>query len=173
MNENESMLARGARLGVVLFALLLALAALLMALAPPAQARTLINERLPISDAAYSCNGELFTYEGTIHIMATQSEDKTGGSHFKNHFNVQAHGETPSGAKYIISSVNDGMVQFIENESTDNGPLTATATEHMNVLRQGEDGTEDDYKARGVFHITQNANGELTAYVGDFEFECQ
>lgn len=173
MNENESMLARGARLGVVLFALLLALAALLMALATPAQARTVINERLPVSGTEYNpCHGEPFAYEATFHLLGEFHQDASGGSHGKVHVNAHGKGESPSGAKYVINGEGNLHYKYdheYDHESADN----YTDTMHFNFIRQGEDGTEDDLKAQAVTHVTENANGELTAHVVNFEFECQ
>jgi hypothetical protein len=149
--------------------ILATLAALLMTLAPPAQAAETFNERIPLSGTfVNTCTGEPFTYDGTLHTVGHFVEDKSGGIHFKGHTNFRAKGLSPSGAKYVINSADNSHSKFAV-KSADN----FTNPSHFNIIRQGENGTQDDYKARGVFHWTQNANGEYTALVANFEVECQ
>ena len=75
---------------------------------------------------------------------------------------------SPSGAKYVITAVGNEEVTF-----TIDAAFTATQTFPVHIIRQGEDGTEEDYNAQFVVHFTQNANGELTADVVNIEFDCQ
>ena len=43
----------------------------------------------------------------------------------------------------------------------------------VSIIRQGEDGTQEDYRAQIMFHLTQNDNGETTAQVDIYKWECK
>jgi hypothetical protein len=152
-----------------LMLVLAALAALLMALATPAQAQT-VNQKIPISGSFFNIcrGGETFTLEGTLHLVGKSSEDESGGTHNVVHSNLQLQGESPSGAKYVFNETTNSPLKA-DIESAD----TITLTNHGNLIRQGEDGTVEEVRSRTVIHITRNPNGELTAVVNTFEFECQ
>jgi hypothetical protein len=150
--------------------LLAVVAVLVVVLAPPAQAQA-TSERIPISGTFPNpCTGEEFTFEGTLHLVGNDFLDSSGGAHFKGHSNLQAQGVSPSGAKYVITAVGNEELRFnIDAESA----FTSTQTFPVHIIRQGEDGTEEDYHAQFVVHFTQNANGELTADVANIEFDCK
>jgi hypothetical protein len=153
--------------------LILAVMALLMvALAVPAFAQAqpeTFNERSPISfDLFNDCTGESVPLEGTIHTVAHFNTDAAGGVHLKGHINMQARGESTSGAKYILNFAS----QF-EGKSDANSADVSTDTVNLELIRQGEDGTEDDFFLPLKIHFTQNANGEYTAEREFFELVCR
>jgi hypothetical protein len=154
--------------------LLAAVAMLVVALAPAAQAQATserVNERIPISGSFPNpCTGEVFTFEGTLHLVGHTVVDSSGGVHFKGHEQINAQGVSDTGAKYVFTGVFNEEVTFdIDGESA----FTATQTFPVHIIRQGEDGTEEDYhQVPFVTHLTWNANGELTAEVINIEFDC-
>jgi hypothetical protein len=110
-------------------------------------------------------------FEGTLHVVTNVVEDSSGGIHFKRLFRIQAQGVgLDSGAKYVWTSAeNEHVTSDIDAESA----TTFTQTFHGNIIRQGEDGAEEDVRAQLVIHFTQNATGELTAEVLTAKAECQ
>jgi hypothetical protein len=148
--------------------LLAAVAMLVLALAPVAQARA-INQKIPISDTRFDeCTGEPFVFEGTLHIVSRINEDSSGGAHAGGTVTSIGQGVAPSGAKYVIANATSSHGNFGVDSA---GNLHFTGT--YQTIRQGEDGTEDDSRAIFRFHFTENANGELTAVIDNVTFECR
>ncbi len=153
--------------------LILAVMALLMvALAVPAFAQAAgngaINLREPWTIELTSCTGEPFTLEGEIHVVAHPTVDSAGGAHFNGHINIQGRGQTASGDKYVLNHTS-----MFEGKSDANSADVSTDTVHLNLIRQGEDGTEDDLSIPLRIHFTQNANGEYTAEYFFGDIVCQ
>jgi hypothetical protein len=163
------------RVVVVLSALALAVGLLTLALpASPAQAQPdqMFNERLPFAfTTVHSCTNEEVSIEGTQHLIFFTNEDANGGFHFKGHNNLQATGVSASGAKYVIRESLNNHNNFNEfSESASN----FTMTDSFHMIRQGPaTATEDEIVVKVVFHVTVNANGEVTSVVDQFEAVCQ
>ena len=51
--------------------------------------------------------------------------------------------------------------------------LIAHESQTVKITRQGSVTTTDDLQAKALFHITINAQGEVTAEVSKFEFVCK
>ena|SRR5215211_6080119 len=159
---------------VVALALAASLLTLAVVLAKPAQAQAQtdhFNERVPISGVFVNpCTGEEVTYEGTIHLVFQRTEDASGGFHFKGHQNIQVQGVGTSGAKYVILETNNQQQNFdVFSESAS----SFTSTDTFQVIRQGSETAEDDFQGKATFHVTVNANGEVTSDVVKFESECK
>jgi hypothetical protein len=137
-----------------------------------AQATTdTFNGRSPFtSEFINPCTGELVLFEGTSHFVFHRTEDAGGGFHFKGHNNNQAKGVSDSGAKYVFHDVGNFQENFrVFSESADN--FTSMGTEQ--VIRQGSETAEDDFQLKLLFHVTINANGEITSEVEQIESECK
>ena len=125
------------RIRVVLgVAVVMAAAVALTAGAALAQAETgTINEQIPFSgeETVNECTGEPVTIEGTIHTLFHTTNTENGGMHFVGHFNVQGRGVSPSGAKYVLVSGDN----FIVNGEFAPEPVeqTRTVEGHIMVLR--------------------------------------
>jgi hypothetical protein len=161
------------RVVVVVSALALAASLLTLALlAKPTQAQAesdTFNLRFPVAFGAINhCTGEEAFIEGTAHSVFHFTEDANGGFHVKSLFHVQGQGVSPSGAKYVIHDSSNSHFN-VRAESADN--LTHTGT--FKVIRQGSATPEDDFKVKLLFHVTINANGEVTAEVEADERECK
>jgi cyclophilin family peptidyl-prolyl cis-trans isomerase len=135
-----------------------------------------VNERIPISgEGENPCTGETFTFEGTLHLVVHVTYDGNESHHVINQLNLQGRGVSPSGAKYVLGLVEHGgqNITFEDETHAEIAKSNHTATSTIKVLRQGEDGTTEDFMARFIFHVTQNANGEWTAEVLQGEAECK
>ena len=138
-----------------------ALAALLLAallgLAHPAAAETL-STRVPFSFAGRSCSGgEPITIEGTLHLVQREAADAAGGTHHGFLIHVQGQGTDASGVKYVLVE----RSSFARNARADGGGVWTDAIAAV-LIRQGESHPGDG-QTHVVIHLTENANGELTA----------
>jgi len=137
-----------------------ALAALLLAavlgLARPAAAETL-STRVPFSFTGPSCSGgEPITSEGTLHVVRREGTDAAGGTHRGFSYNIHGQGTDASGVKYVLVA---------RQSSADNagaGGATWTNTIADVLIRQGESHPGDG-QTHVTLHLTENANGEVTA----------
>jgi hypothetical protein len=140
----------------------LALAAGLLTLAllekpAQAQAETITStDRIPVSFSVESCSGELVFVEGTSLTVAHTTIDANGGFHTNFQFNVKGQGEgLSSGDKYIFNSTANTHINAP-------GPFNATVNQTLKIIRQGSDETTGDFNGFFVFHVTVNANGDVT-----------
>ena len=164
---------------VVAVMLALALAGGLLALAllakpTQAQAQTEnFNERIPLTIITTNeCTAEAISVEGTVHVVGTTTQDAAGNLHVQGHTNFVGEGVgITSGAEYIVREVQTthGNVHDFEG---DQAPATFTQPYTLHVIRKGSATPEDDFLIHTLFHITVNANGEVTAEVVEESFEC-
>jgi hypothetical protein len=154
------------RIGMVVVLVLVAT----MTFAPFAQARgTEFNQTEPFTFSfTHPCTGEQITGDGTSHIMGTFMEDPRGGLHWQSQTNTSGRGVgSPSGAMYIVNGASHDAIYVRDNEY----PVTLTLFQRTQFIRQGEDMPEDDFVFYTLYHITINANGELTTEVGEIDPE--
>ena len=153
---------------VVALALAASLLTLAVVLAKPAQAQAQIfidKDQSRFSFLVIGCTEEVLV-EGTVNTLTHTTTDENGGSHTKLHFNFQAQGEgVSSGDNYVFQS------QFNANENFTDA-LTTTFTRTFQIKRQGSTTPGDDATFKSVFHVTVNAQGEVTAEVASFEEVC-
>jgi hypothetical protein len=129
------------------------------------------NFSVPISYTGYTycySNGasEYIQISGTIHFLTHTTLDSQGGAHIVYHTNyagVSGVGMT-TGAKYQAS----GSSQYTYNARS--LPYTTTGTSSFRLIGQGQN---TNYLVHYTFHVTVNANGELTAIVSNFRMECK
>lgn len=129
-------------------------------MSPPLWAAT--STTIPL-DAIRSgdCTGEDVELSGTIHLVSQLQPDGSEVSHF-NFQGVSGVGLT-SGTKYRASSVDHVRLA---------APFPSDITS-VRSLRLISRGPEDDLLVRFLFHITVNANGEVTAEVEDVTSKCK
>jgi hypothetical protein len=106
------------------------------------------------------CTGEDVELSGTIHLVSQLQSDGSEVGHI-NYQGVSGVGLT-SGTTYRSSSVDNFRLA---------APFPSDITS-VRSLRLISPGPEDDLLVRFLFHITVNANGEITAEVEDVNFEC-
>jgi hypothetical protein len=144
---------------------LAALAALLLAAvlgpARPAAAETL-RTRVPFAFTVPSCSGgEPITIEGTLHIVQRvvrqEGADAAGGTHEGFSYTVHGQGTDANGVKYVLSEGSS----YARNAGA-NGGEAATNTIRTVLIRQGESHPGDG-QTHVTLHLTENANGQVTA----------
>jgi hypothetical protein len=133
------------------------------------------RERLPVSEEWTNwCTGETVTWEGTVQMVYTFGESAGGNVLSAGLHLVQLQGTSDSGARYILhqSATSSVVIVGYDPEGGFDSVLTETIRYPVSIIRQGEDGTPDDYRGQILFHLTQNADGEITAQVEIFNPEC-
>lgn len=113
--------------------------------------------------------GEYVLLEGTLHIVANVFWDNAGNLHVTGHSQpqgVKGVGLT-SGDKYIGTGVTRynyifGSVGF---------PIYIET--YINNFRIIGEGNGNNYLIHQNLHMTINANGEVTAYVDNYEADCK
>jgi hypothetical protein len=144
-------------------------------LAPPTEARvdaavtTVTNERLPFSQTTFvPCAneglGEDVLLEGSIHEVTRSTETGSGNISFTIHLNPQGI----SGTGLTTGDTYQGMGAFTLRGTLAPGE-TFTVTDVFQVIGPGPD---NNFSAHTTFHVTVNANGELTSEVNNFSVEC-
>ena len=129
---------------------------------------TTTSENVPFTSTLLNpCNGDLITFQGTLHITNTLTTDAGGGTHLKTHVNYQdvTGTGTPSGLNYRIGTVANESLN--DNEE---GQLDNTVIQTLKLIAPG---TALNYFTRLVFHVTINANGQTTSEVIESRVECR
>ncbi len=129
-------------------------------MSPPLWAAT--STTIPL-DAIRSgdCTGEDILLSGRIHLVSQLQSDGSEVGHF-NYQGVSGVGLT-SGTTYRASTVDHFRLV---------APFPSDITS-VRSLRLISPGPEDDLLVRFLFHITVNANGEITAEVENVNIECK
>ena len=166
---------------ILLFVASLLLTQLLVAF--PTQAATPFNSPLPpaltetssvkvpaniyvFADCALGGQGEEIYLAGNLHIVSHTTLDPNGGYHSTLSFQPQGIsgvGST-SGDKYQAT----GITRYSDNYL--NLPYTTTYVNNFRIIGQGPG---NNYLVHETYHITINANGELTAFVDNWSIDCK
>ncbi len=121
-----------------------------------------LNASFPFGGVFFFCD-EPVQIDGTYHIISDFNIIGDGRVHGRFHINAKGKGTgLVSGAKYEWNdAINDAFNAAIG--------VTETFTQNWKVIGQG---SATDFTLKQKFHITINANGELTVLRGDFVAEC-
>jgi hypothetical protein len=139
--------------------------------APVAAAETeTTNTRIPIVvDEFVPCAnagaGELVTLSGTLHVLQHTTIDEAGGVHVTLHVQpagVSGTGQT-TGDRYRGTGVTQQQFNTV-------GASTQTLLNNFRIIGEGP---RNNLLVHHTFHVTVNANGEVTATVDNFNLECQ
>jgi hypothetical protein len=132
---------------------------------------TITNTSTPISfSAPVPCAnggvGEVVDFTGTIHelIRTTVNDNHVSSTLEENFQGLKGTGET-TGDTYV----GNGHVTESLSGSLTNGQLTETAVLHEAFNGQG---SAPNLTISELFHITVNANGDVTTSFSDFEVTC-
>jgi hypothetical protein len=106
------------------------------------------------------CTGEVVELTGTIHLVNQTQADGSVIGHF-NYQNVSGVGQT-SGRTYQVSAVD----HFRLNAPV---PTNVTSVQSFRLISRG---AESNLLVTVLYHITINANGELTASIDDLNMQC-
>lgn len=127
------------------------------------------NEKTPIDLFVWvSCAEEWVHLSGNLHVVYHATFDNSGGLHIEEHFNpqrVRGHGMS-TGLKYQGT----GVTRYHTNLRPDGYPYEHTYVNNFRIIGQGPG---NNYLVHETFHITINANGEVTAYVDNFSVDCK
>ncbi|HEX8285768.1 MAG TPA: hypothetical protein VF588_20595 [Pyrinomonadaceae bacterium] len=133
-----------------------------------ARAATTTNENIPFTDTRVNtCNGDLVTFQGTMHVTNTVTIDASGGFHLKTHVNYQdvSGVGAPSGLPYRVGTTTNEVL------NDNDGPQSeATVIQTVKLISQGP---APNFFLRLVFHVTINANGQTTSTVTESSIECR
>ena len=146
---------------------LIALAAALLVLVP-AFGEIQINDKVPLTMSVFiPCAGETVVLTGELHTVMSITENENG-IHVRSHFQpMGVSGVGPiSGNKYQAT----GVTRQDMNTASDGFPVTQTFVNNFRIIGQGPG---NNYLVHAVFHVTVNANGEVTAQVDNSSTECK
>ncbi|MCR9015995.1 hypothetical protein [Aquiflexum gelatinilyticum] len=108
--------------------------------------------------------GELVDLNGEYHMVTNAVTSKSGNTMYKSHINLKGIGVgQTSGAVY---QVNEAINESINASKGSNVTLTRS------FLLVGQ-GKAPNFKGHITFHMTVNANGQLTAEVDNFSADCK
>jgi hypothetical protein len=126
--------------------------------------------RFPFSMTLPSCpdQNELVNIEGEELFIFETVLDANGGSHSQLRIIARGRGlGLSSGKKYQFNQNSS----FVTNaRSSECSQLETTGVQEFRLIGQG---SSDNFKMQSTFHLTMNANCELTAFVDNARIECQ
>jgi hypothetical protein len=136
-----------------------------------AQATTVTtNEQVPIVVFAFvPCAndgaGELVELSGTLHVLTHVTTDDQGGLHVKQHFQPQGISGVglTTGDKYQGTGAT-------QTEFNATAAFEQTSVNNFRIIGQGPD---NNLLVHATFHVTVNANGDVTTVVDNFSVECR
>jgi len=145
---------------------------LMAALAMPAQAEVAFNDSIDINLLAFvPCAnggaGELVALEGPLHILTSftiNGNNVSGKSHFQPQ-GISGVGQT-TGDTYHAT----GVTQDNFKGSFNNGQFNETFINNFRIIGQGPD---NNFTVHENFHLTINANGDLTSFHDNFSVDCK
>lgn len=138
-----------------------------IALAIPAHAANVVNERFPVAESGSPCTNEEVTIEAMAHIAVAETEPTAGGFHFVFHANETGSGATSEGTRYVANNAHQHATHV-----TPGGAVVVNDVFHLNIIRQGESLEDDDAHLHGVFHVTETPTGRVVV-VDRFSDVCK
>jgi hypothetical protein len=145
--------------------LILVAATVAFALPVSAQAAATV-ESVPFEADVLVCNGDVIHLSGTLLIVFTETATPSGGFVFSAHFQPQGlmGVDLVTGTRFIGTGLTRDIVVV-----SPAGGFTETFVNQFHI--QATKGAES-FIVSEVFHITANANGEITAFVDNFRATC-
>lgn len=151
---------------------LASIGAMLAVLAAPVQAEVVDNESIDINlvvfvPCANGGAGELVELNGPLHILTTfniNGNNVRGKSHFQPQ-GISGFG-LDTGDKYQAT----GATQDHFKGSFDNGQFNQTFVNNFRIIGQGPG---NNFLVHENFHLTINANGEVTTVHDNFSVDCK
>ena len=151
----------------------LALAILFGFTAGTAMAEVPSNQKIPYNDSiwvfcANGGRGEPVRLTGDMHALFLYTIDENGGRHVASHFQpmgITGYGEV-TGDKYQAT----GVTRHDWNLQPAAYPVVYTLVNNFRVVGPGPG---NNFLVHETYHITLNANGEVTAELDNFRGECK
>jgi hypothetical protein len=133
------------------------------------EAQTLTdNERAPISGTVLDCAGNPVTITGEVHLMTHTTINDSGQATVVSHLDQNLQGTSADGTRYVM---NQQLQETITVDASDGFPFTQTFVIHSNL--NNNDPSVPQLHIKALFHVTINANGEITAVQSELKEECQ
>jgi hypothetical protein len=143
------------------------LAAALCLVPATSSAAVVRNVQVPLSLTVFNpCNGDSIAVTGTIHLLASMTNDGGGGFHIAFMDNVSQ--VTGSGSVSGTTYHGVGGDWFTANVKPP-FPVELTMTDVFGLISAGP---SPNLVITDTFHITVNADGTLTANVARFSLSC-
>jgi hypothetical protein len=124
------------------------------------------NNDVPFSDLVVPGCEEPVILSGRFHFLTHVTIDDSDGFHMESHLNAQnvsGVGAT-TGTTYWAP-----LAEVSAYETSGPPPLEVTGEASYALIGQGP---ASDLVAHSLFHLTINANGEVTAFVTDTRVDC-
>ena len=137
------------------------------AAAPDAQTVT-DSVRVPISGTVFDCAGNPVTISGELHTVTHTTISSSGHVTTVFHLNQQLQGVSADGTRHVM---NQQVQETITADTTDGFPVTQTFVIHSNL--NNNDPNVPQLHVKATFHVTVNANGEITGTQLLIKEECQ
>lgn len=146
--------------------------AMLGILVAPAQAEVSVNQSSDIDllvfvPCANNGLGELVDLKGPLHTLITfnmNGNNVSGKAHYQPQ-GISGIGQS-TGVKYHAVGVTQGHFKG----SVSNGPFNLTHVNNYRIIGQGPG---NNFSIHENFHLTINANGELTTSHDNFSVDCK
>jgi hypothetical protein len=101
-----------------------------------------------------------------LHNVVHETADGSGGFHAAFHYNLTVHGVgQTTGARYIGTEAAGDAFNIKPPY-----PVNETLRSRTNVIGRGQ---APDFLAHFIFHVTINANGNLTVIFQKIRAECR
>lgn len=148
--------------------LILSVSLINIGLSFPVRAEVVTNTSVPFFLSFDNpCSGESVFLSGNLHVLVHVTFDGNGGAHFYEHFQpMGVSGEGLfSGRRYQATGETITRTNF-----SSSGVVTDNFVNNFKIIGQGRGG---NFLVHANFHVTINANGDLTAFVDNASSECR
>jgi hypothetical protein len=145
---------------------------LLAALAVPAQAAVEVNDSFDTTLAVFvPCAnggaGEVVDLQGPLHVLTSFT---INGNHVSGDSHAQPQGISGTGESTGDTYHATGVTQDHFGGSFINGQFNETFVNNFRIIGQGPG---NNFLIHEDFHVTINANGELTSFHDNFSVDCK
>lgn len=144
----------------------------LIGLAAPVQAEVVVNESVDLAIVAFvPCAnggaGELVSLEGPLHTLITFT---INGNNVSGKNQSQPQGISGVGLSTGDQYQGTGVTQNFFKSSLQNGQFNQTFVNNFRIIGQGPG---NNFMVHENFHVTINANGEVTTVHDNFRVDCK
>ena len=126
-----------------------------------------VSEKQPLETIMFNdCNGELVELSGSVHFLFHITESANGGFTFRSQTNYQG----VSGVGLSTNVKYQAKETFSDVYHSNSLQFNETMHQQVKLVAQG---ATEDLDVNFTFHITANANGEISVFFDKFSFECR
>ena len=150
------------------FVAALALAAWGLPVASAQTQTTTEQTRIPLAGTVFDCAGRPVQLVGEAHLVTHTTVSTSGHVTIVMHLNQNLQGTSEDGTTHVM---NQQLQETITGDAADGFPVTQTFEIHSNLNNNDPDVPQLHIFA--LFHVTVNANGEVTGVQFQLKEECQ